>query len=139
VFGMILVAITSITIDKDWGNYGLVILVILLISFLSQLVGVIIFYFSKTEKAGSRYAYFFGEVMTLIAMIPILMPVLFQGIDGEGIVMTVINHFPVGLGLQVIQSDSISGALLPLGILLGLNVVIAVIVLIIGRGKHDSI
>ena len=128
--GMLLVAIASLLFEGDWGNYALVTVVILLLSLLSQLIGVLIFYFTKDRKSSARVSYLFGEVFIGVSVLPYVFNF------GKAI-STILDHFPVGMGVQAIEADSFANALPNLGILLGYIVVLVMVVLIVGRRKEQ--
>jgi len=130
----ILVAITSLVpfFNADWGNYVFAMITITLIVFLIQLIGVLIFYFTKDEKAGSRISYLFGEVMIATAFVPVL------SINLPNIIDTIFDFFPVGLGLRAISAGSLVNALPYFGILFGMNVALALVVLFVGRRKRND-
>lgn len=129
VIGMLLVAITTLFFHVDyWGNYSLVMLVILFLSLLAQLVGVLIFYFTKDKKSAASVVHLFGEVMlgtTFIMFINV----------GE-LIGNLSNQLPIQLGLHVIEANSISNALPSLTILLGYCTVLVLMVFFIGKRKH---
>jgi len=131
-YGSIVVAITSIAFGEDWGNYGLVLLVLLCLSFITQLVGVLIFHFTKDEKSGTRLSYVFGEIMMGITFLPLFADTFGFG---EG-VATIINHFPVNLGMNIIANNYLA---FNLAVMLGIGAVLAVVVFLIGRRKSDNI
>jgi hypothetical protein len=125
VIGMLLVAITTLFFHVDyWGNYSLVMLVILFLSLLAQLVGVLIFYFTKDKKSAASVVHLFGEVMQGTSFI--------MFINLEGVIGNLSNQLPIQLGLKVIEANSI----ISLIILLGYCTVLSVMVFFIGRRRH---
>ena len=131
--GAVLIAITSLVpfLNADWGNYTLIMLAILFLSSLTQLVGVLIFYFTKDKKSGARVAYLFGEVMLGTT----LLPAVFNLPD---IVNSITNFLPVELGLQVTRATTIGSALPQLTILFGMNIVLAIIIFLLGRRRNND-
>ena len=130
VMGMLLVAIASLLFEGDWNNHALVMVVILLLALLSQLIGVLIFYFTKDKKSSARVSYLFGEVFIGISVLPYVLNF------GKAI-GTILDHFPVGMGVQAIDADSFTNALPNLGILLGYILIMIMAVLTVGRRKEQ--
>ena len=128
--GMLLVAIVSLLFDGDWGNYVMVMIVIFLLALMVQLIGVLIFYFTKDKKSNARVSYLFGEVFICLSIVPYVFNL------GE-LITSIFNHLPVGIGLQAIQADSITNALPNLGMLLGYILVLVMAVLTVGRRKEQ--
>ena len=133
LMGTILIAITSLVpfINANWGNYVLAFIVIIFLSFLTKLIGVLIFYFTKDNKSGARFSYLFGEAMIGIA----LFPAIFNLPD---IVRTVTDFLPIGLGLRITETSTFGSTLPYFGILLAMNIVLAMTVLLIGRRKNND-
>jgi hypothetical protein len=130
IYGMILVGITSVFFDTYWGSYFIALIVIALISLLSQIAGALIFYMTKDEKTGSRVAYFFGEIMIGLAIIPFAFNV------GD-VVRNIGGYLPIGLGVETIEFYSISEVAINLGILLGYSFVLAIIVYYVSKRKQQ--
>jgi hypothetical protein len=136
--GGVLIVITEFVpfINADWGNYIFAVIAIALTALVVQLIGVLIFYLSKDKKAAGKIGYVFGEIMIGVAMIP----VLGNAFNLPAVVERIFDFFPAGLGLAAIRSNSFIGALPYFGILLAVIVVMAGIVVVVGRRKgHDSI
>jgi len=131
-YGSIVVAVTVIAFGEYWGNYGLVFLVMLCISFVAQLVGVLIFYFTKDEKSGTRLAYVFGEVMLGITFLPVFV----SGTDFGERIASIANYFPVNMGMNIIANNYL---VFNLGIMLGIIAVLAIVVFLVGRHRSDNI
>ena len=133
LMGIFLVAITSLVplFDADWGNYIFVILAILFLSFLVQLVGVLIFNFTKDEKSGSKFSYIFGEIMMGIALFPAIFNL-------PAVVERIFNFLPIELGLQIAHATTFLNALPYFGILLAMNIVLAVVVFLVGRRRNND-
>lgn len=131
-YGSIVVAITVIAFGEAWGNYGLVLLVMLCLSFITQLVGVLIFHFTKDEKSGTRMSYVFGEIMMGITFLPVIVGTTFL----SEWITTITNHFPVNLGMNIIANNYLA---FNLAIMLGIGASLAVVVFLIGRRKSDNI
>ena len=130
VMGMLLVAIASLLFDGVWGSYAMVMVVILLLALLTQLIGVIIFYFTKDKKSSARISYLFGEVFIGLSIFPYV-------INFGETITTILNHSPVGIGVQAIKADSFVGVLPNLGMLLGYILVMIMAVLTVGRRKEQ--
>jgi len=128
-YGSIVVAITSIAFGEDWGNYGLVLLVLLCLSFITQLIGVLIFHFTKDEKSGTRISYVFGEIMMGVAILPfVTLPFVISP--------TILNHLPVNIGMNIIANYDL---VYNLAVLFGIGIVLAIVVFLIGRRTNDNI
>ena len=86
VAGGIFVAVTALGFGVNWGNLGVVILVIALLSTMAQLIAVLLFFFTKTRGVaeGMVYAVGFG-VMILSGGFGDLL-----GIETEGVARTII-------------------------------------------------
>ncbi|MCL2362538.1 MAG: hypothetical protein FWC73_12100 [Defluviitaleaceae bacterium] len=132
-YGSIVVAITAAAFGETFGNYGLVLLVLLCLSFITQLVGVLIFYFTKDEKSGTRLSYVFGEIMIGITILPFVFPDLF---DTNGPAATLINHFPTNVGLNIIYNNNL---LYNLAVMLGIVALLSLVAFIIGRQRNDNL
>ena len=130
VMGMLLVAIASLLFDGDWGNYATVAIVIFLLALMTQLIGVLIFYFTKDKKSSARISYLFGEVFIGLSVIP-------NAFNLGETITSILAHLPVGVGIQAIEADSFVIALSNFGILLGYIVVLVVAVLVVGRRKEQ--
>jgi len=133
LYGGVVVAATVLIFDVAWGNFGVVLAVMLSLSLITQLVGVIIFYSTKDEKSSSRLTYLFGEIMIGISLLPTVAGNIFSP---GGALEAIFNHLPVSLGTQIVEGNNI-----PLGftVLLSINAVLAVVVFLVGRRKNDGI
>jgi len=127
LYGSIVVAVTAVAFGVEWGNYGWVLVVMLALSFITQMVGVLIFRNTKTEKSGTRVSYVFGEVMLGITILPITIG---NATDLSAPVVAIFNHSPVSVGMGIIANDN---RLYNLAVLFGMAAVMAVIAFIIGR------
>ena len=128
--GMLLVAIVSLIFDGDWGNYAMVTVVILLLALLTQLIGVLIFYFTKDKKSSARVSHLFGEIFIGVSIFPYAFNM------GE-MLTRILSHSPVGIGVQATHADSFANALPNLGMLLGYIFVLLIAVFIVGRRKEQ--
>ncbi|MCL2377718.1 MAG: hypothetical protein FWC77_01170 [Defluviitaleaceae bacterium] len=131
-YGSIVVAVTSIVFGVDWGNYGLVLLVMLCFSFMAQFVGVLIFYFTKDEKSGTRLAYVFGEIMLGITFLPVLVSATNFGERIDSIA----NYLPVNMGMNIIANNYLVSNL---AIILGIIAILGVVIFLVGRHRSDNI
>jgi len=130
-YGVIVVAVTAVVFGGDFGNYGLLLVVLLILSFFTQLVGLLVYFFSKDEKSGTRVTYVFGEIMIGLSVLP-------YTFNADGAVVAFFNRIPlpVGTGLNIIHNENLP---YNLAVLLGMVAVLAVVVFILGRQKHDSL
>jgi len=131
-YGSIVVGITAVALGEDFGNYGWVLVVLLCLSFITQLAGVLIFNFTKDEKSGSRISYVFGEVMIGISILPLLL----ANRDLGAPVNAFINHLPVSLGLNMIYGDNV---FYHLSVLLGIVALVSMVAFWVGRQRNDSL
>jgi len=135
VYGSIVVGITHISFfGTEWGNLGLVLVILLFLSMMSQLVGLMIFYGTKDEKSGARMAYVFGEIMAGVSLLPIIMVNMVENLPGAVVAIT--NHLPVSAGLNIVNGESIP---YNLAVLAGITAVVAAIALLIGRQRNDNL
>lgn len=128
-YSTIVVIITSFILEVDWGNYVQLTVVLLFLSLITQLVGVLIFRFTKSEKAGSGISFTLGQVIFALAVLPIMI--------SHDILETIASYLPAGLGLQIIGTNT--DVLLNFAMLSGWITILAVVVFFVGRHKDDSI
>jgi len=133
LYGGVVIAATALIFDVAWGNFGVVLAVMLCISLITQLVGVIIFYFTKDEKSSSRLTYVFGEIMIGISVLPTVAGNLFSP---GGALEAIFNHLPVSLGMQIVEGNNM---VLGFSVLVLINAVLAVAVFLVGRRRNDGI
>ncbi|MCL2249666.1 MAG: hypothetical protein FWC13_10390 [Oscillospiraceae bacterium] len=133
LYGGVVVAVTALVFDVAWGNFGVVLAVMLCISLITQLVGAIIFYFTKDEKSGNRLTYLFGEIMIGISLLPIVAGNIFSP---GGALEAIFDHLPVSLGTQVVEGNNMA---LGFGVLILINAILAAVVLLVGRRRNDGI
>ncbi|MCL2364697.1 MAG: ABC transporter permease [Defluviitaleaceae bacterium] len=111
-YGAIVVAITVVAFNIEWGNYAYVLVVLLALSFITQMSGVLIFRYTKDEKSSARMSYVFGEIMMGVAILPVLAANM---TDLARPIQTILNHLPVSAGINVIANynrlDSIAALL----------------------------
>ena len=133
LMGAVLVAITSLIafFNADWGNYILIMLAILLLSFLTQLVGVLIFYTTKDKKAGAKVAYLFGEAMIGIAIFPAMFNL-------SNTIKNITNYLPAELGVHITTATTFASARQQLAILFGMNILLATCIFLIGRRRNND-
>jgi hypothetical protein len=145
LYGGVVIAAAALIFDVAWGNFGVVLAVVLCLSLITQLVGVIIFYFTKDEKSSSRLTYVFGEIMIGISMLPILASNLFSpgGVleagnlfSPGGALEAILNHLPVSLGTQIVEGSNMP---LGFGVLILINAVLAGAAFLVGRRRNDGI
>jgi len=129
-YGGIVVAITVIAFGVEWGNYGLVLVVLLALSFITQMVGVLIFRSTKDEKSAARVSYVFGEVMMLIALVP---SIINNIIDVSATFASILNHLPISVGMNIIAADSL---LYNLAVLMGMVAVVTAVAFLVGRQEE---
>ena len=138
VMAGVFVAITSLVpfFGTDWHNYIFVAIAVALVVMVVQLLGVLIFYFTKDKKTAGKVGYVFGEIMIGIAMLPMFV----ESFNLPTVVQRIFEFFPVGVAVNAIESTSFALALPYFGILLAMVGVMAVVVIIVGRSKgHDRI
>ena len=133
LYGSVVVAFTALIFGVDWGNYGLILAIMLCLTLITQLVGVIIFYFTKDKKSGNRMAYLFGEIMIGFAILP---TIAVNAFSPGGILYMIFDYLPIPLAMRIVDgSNIISG----FAILLSISAVLAAVVFIIGRRRDDGI
>lgn len=131
LYGSIVVAFTAIAFGVEWGNYGLVLVVLLALSFITQMVGVLIFRFTKDEKSSSRISYVFAEVMMLVVALPI---VINNVADLSATFANILNHLPVSAGMNIIANDNL---LYNMAVLLGMVAAMTAVAFLVGRGQEE--
>lgn len=132
-YGSVVVAVTAVAFGVEWGHYGLVLIILLCLSFITQLVGLLIFYFTKDQKSGARISYVFGEVMIGITFLPFLLATQIASVDS---LATLVNHLPVGAGMNIIARDNM---LYSLAVLLAMVAVMSVVTFVVGRQRNDNL
>ena len=131
--GGILIIITELVpfINASWGNYIFAVIAIALVALVIQLVGVLIFYFTKDGKTAGKVGYVFGEIMIGVALFPAMF-------NFPTVVERIFGFFPAELAMQAIDSNSFVNALPYFGILLAMIVVMGLVVIFVGRGKNND-
>ena len=119
--GIVVIAFTTLVLDADWGNYGIALAALALIALMAQMFGIIIFKYTKDEKAGNKISYFFGEAMLGIVALPILVEAI----------APIANYLPVGAATYMIESTS----WLHMAILFGQLALVAVVAFFVKRGE----
>ena len=128
LIGILLVIVTPIFFNIQWPNMTLTIVAIALLSLMTQLIGVLVFYFTADQKASGKIGYLFGEVMVGVS----ILPAMFNNSTLE----IIVQYLPVGLGEQLVYATSFTDAVLPIIILLGISAVLSGTVLVVGKGKN---
>ncbi len=132
VQGLLIIGITAIFFHAHWGNLGIALSVLILISFMCQLIGILIFYLTKNYQGANTLMYVIGFGMMLLSGLLI-------GRLGDGETISFIHdHTPLSLGAQAIVDSGIFGegmekSLSNIGILSVMTVIIAIITWILGR------
>ena len=119
--GIAVIIFTTVVLDANWGNYGVALAVLALVALMAQLVGVIIFKYTKDAKAASRMSYFFGEAMLAVSILPVFVDAL----------APVANYFPVLAGAYIIQTTSLTH----IAILLAQFTLVAAFAIFAKRGR----
>jgi ABC-type transport system involved in cytochrome c biogenesis permease component len=136
--GGLIIAVTALFFNADWGNYGIVFLVLLLVSLMSQFIGLLMFYLVKDYSMINTIMYIIGFGMMLFS------GVLFIPISGHAALNYLRTHTPLSLGWNAIlgtsffREGSINGAgIIDVGrnimILVGMTGVLGVVAGIFGR------
>jgi len=128
LMGALLIPITSIFFNIEWVNIPLSFLALAFLSLITQIVGVLIFYFTKDKKAAGKIGYLFGEIMIGIAIFPSAFSITF--------LENITKYFPVGLGEQLAHATNFADAILPTAILIGIIIVLSAIVLVVEKRKN---
>jgi len=128
LMGALLIPITSIFFNIEWANIPLSFLALAFLSLITQIAGVLIFYFTKDTKAAGKIGYLFGEIMIGIAIFPSAFNITF--------LENITKYFPVGLGVRLTAAMSVTDAIVPTAILIGIVIVLSAIVLVVEKRKN---
>jgi len=127
LIGILLVIATPIFFNMEWPNIPLTILAIALLSLMTQLIGVLIFYFTADKKASGKMGHLFGEAMVGLSILPAMF--------NNQILDDIVSYLPVGIGDQLVHATRIADTIIPIIILLGIIAILSGVVFIIGKGK----
>ena len=127
--GAVVIAVAHFIFSIYFASVPLTFLALALLALMAQIIGVMMFYFTKDSKTSGRFAYLFGEVMIGIALFP------FVFVNMPEVIKNILNWFPVGIGLRLIETTNFAEAMLLVGVLLGMSVALSVAVFVIGRRK----
>lgn len=132
--GVLIVIFTSIFMDAYWGNIFITLLVILLISLISQLINIILFFTIKKLSVAEGFAWFFSWIMAALGGLIFELPnnAFFNFIKKYGT--------PFSLGKTAINSSgfiekSTYDVVITLTALVVLTSVLSYIVILMGRRK----
>ncbi len=132
--GIIIVASTSLFLDAYWGNLWIVLLVIGLVSVISQLLNMILLLYIRNISTAEYISWFLSWAMAVLGglMFPLPDNALFRFMKQYGT--------PFSLAQTVIRESGFLGTSLMdmwicLGMLAGFTVILAIIVIVLGRRK----
>jgi len=132
--GAICIAVGHFVFGIYFASIPLTFLALALLALMAQVISIIIFYFTKDEKASGRIGYLFGEIVMGITLLPALLT------NAPKIVSDILSWFPVGVGERLVKATTFGEIMLPVGVLLGMIAVLSCAVFVIGRRKgYDRI
>ena len=141
--GLLIIVITTF-FNANLGNLGVTLLVLFIISIMSQVIGLLIFYFAKSYKGASTFMYVFGFSMMLTGN------ALFPIDDLPQFILNIFRYSPLNLGVNAIMgsgplSESMShlglvgdfGSVASnVGILVAMTAVLSVLSIIFGKRRE---
>ncbi|NLY45707.1 MAG: ABC transporter permease [Tissierella sp.] len=131
--GFVLILFTQFVYGVDWGNIWLVLLVLLLISILTQLLYFNFAIFSKDFKTADRYCVAYGLISLVLGEVWFQLP----DIGILNFMSTYGNPFSLGRNAvyTFITGDNLNRALISMGILLAASIVVGIVSIFTGRRK----
>ncbi len=132
--GILVVVCTALTLDAYWGNLWVTLLVIVIISMISQLINIILFLYIRNLSTAENVSWFISWIMAVLGGLMFSLPdnAFFRFMKQYGT--------PFSLAQSAVRESGFLGTsftnmLVCLAALLGITVFLAVIVIALGRRK----
>ncbi len=132
--GLLVVTFTALLLDAYWGNLWIVVLVIVLISFISQLLNMILFLYVRNVTTAEYISWFLSWTMAALGglMFPLPETIFFRFMKQYGT--------PFSLAQSAIRESGFLGTsfvnmLISLAALMGITAILAAIVIVLARRK----
>ena len=131
--GVVVLAIAHFVFSIYFASIPLTFLALALLSLMAQVIGVLIFQFTKNKKASGKIGYLLGEIMMAIAIFP---TVFFSNSE---FLKNTVSYLPVGLGERLVAATNFVQIMFPVGILLGIIGIITIVVFHIRTKKLTGV